>query len=463
MKQERVVLLAVSLAVACSSGDKDGLGAPVSGLVPSGITFRRDVTPVTDAAAAEPGVFIPPYLDCRPPRAGDATSDPSGEVCTHVSIAGCTEEGKYFPDYASCDVVRTQRPFWRAPPANEPQANDPRLGDAAFMGELAWVTSQIGAAGCACCHDSRVTAGMAAQWDISKGPIWLDTLSDTGLALFAGLADSSVLGAYPAEENHGFDRTRTGIPTTDTARMKAFTLAELARRGISEDQARTVPPFGGPIYENAVRAPVSCGVGEGVGLDGTVTWRGGKARYVYVLAEGSSNPGVPPNLDLPSGTLFRLDVLASADGVESGITYGTTPPGTFQAAPDMARAPALQIGTRYQLTVLLDVGVPLANCIFTYGQVAAPVPAPGAGGTPSGGACSLPGGDAAGFGATCTDGATSTDCPCEASYCAVQPGQTAGYCTRTGCKEDASICPSGWSCLDLSVFLPGQPSICRKP
>jgi hypothetical protein len=67
------------------------------------------------------------------------------------------------------------------------------------------------------------------------------------------------------------------------------------------------------------------------------------------------------------------------------------------------------------------------------------------------------------FGQTCSDGQGHTDCGCAADYCAVQPGQSSGYCTAAGCKEDPSICPDGWTCLDLSVFDPSLPSICREP
>lgn len=67
------------------------------------------------------------------------------------------------------------------------------------------------------------------------------------------------------------------------------------------------------------------------------------------------------------------------------------------------------------------------------------------------------------FGQTCSDAQNHTDCGCAADYCAVQPGNPTGYCTATGCKEDPSVCPAGWSCLDLAAFDPSLPSICRAP
>jgi hypothetical protein len=56
-----------------------------------------------------------------------------------------------------------------------------------------------------------------------------------------------------------------------------------------------------------------------------------------------------------------------------------------------------------------------------------------------------------------------TDCAAPTNYCAKYPSDPTGYCTRTGCLTDASVCPSGWGCLDLSVYLPGLPAICTKP
>jgi hypothetical protein len=446
-------------SVACSaSSDAPESEKPssASAAEPLGVTFASDVEPIRRVEDSQAGVFIPPFVDCR--------QGPDGEVCTNVAISGCTEPGKYFPDYASCEVVRRQRPFWPEAPAAEPRSDDPRLSDAAFMDELAWMTEQVEASGCTCCHDSRQNDGLTGQWDIRRGPIWLDTLSDSGLALFVGYADSSSLGAYPSEDNHGFDRANTGIPTTDTARMQAFLKRELVRRGITEDEARNVPPFGGPIYANRVTPPDACSAGQGVDKDLRVQF-GGSARYVYVLEPGGENPGVPPNLDRPQGTLWRLDVLASAAPIESGVKYGTTPAGSFQAIPSRSRAPELKVGETYQLYVLRDVGLPIANCLFTFGDAVASEPARAAeGGDDPGqsvaaGSCELPAGDADGFGATCE---VDADCTCKANYCALMPGQAQGTCTVTGCKQNPSLCPSGFSCFDLSTFSPDLPSICTK-
>ncbi|MDB4988223.1 MAG: hypothetical protein JWN04_3401 [Myxococcaceae bacterium] len=443
----------------------------------SSLTFEADIQPVLRAQDALPGTFIPPYRSCVAPLDGKPGLGPDGKVCTNVMISGATEPGRKFADYASCDIVLTQRPFWSQAPAAETDPSDPRLSDGAYLAELGWVAEQIEATGCVCCHDSQNLAGkQAGEWDICLGPLWLDSLSDSGLALFAGLADSSSLGAYAAADNNGFERDLTGIPSTDGPWMQKFMLDELARRGIRQDDARAVPPFGGPIYANRVAVPKPCGAGEGVSPDGTISWRGGPARYVYVSTAGGDNPGVPPNLDLPEGTLFRLDVLPSRAAVPTGVPYGSTPPGTFQKFPASTTAAALELGTPYHLTVLRDQGLPVANCIFTFGDdvpaapskpdASAPVLASdgGAETTVDGGvhvapACTLLGGDAAGWGAPCKE---QSDCTCEASYCALMPGQSMGYCSKTGCKTEPDLCPSDWTCFDVSQFAPGQPSICTK-
>ncbi|HET9953572.1 MAG TPA: hypothetical protein VFQ61_03660 [Polyangiaceae bacterium] len=431
------IVLGATVIAACSS---DGAN---SGAQP---TTVADITPITRVEDAKPGVFIPPFVDCRPPLPGEKTEAPSGKVCTPVSIAGATEPGKEFANYAACDIVRTQRPYYPSAPAAVPDPQDPRLDDPTFKTEVEWARVQVAATGCVCCHDSRYAPRGPSQWDISAAGVWLDTVSDSCLALFAGLADSSVLGAFPVSENNGFDRMQVGVPSTDPARMRALVEQELMRRGVSEEDSRKVPPFGGPIYESSVRPPTSCGAGEGVAPDGHVFFKS-SARYVYVLENGSNNPGVPPNLDRPAGTLFRLDVLASQDPIESGtLTYGSTPQGSFQVVPAEGTAPALQTGKVYQLTALRDVGVPVTNCTFVFGE---PVPTADPEPMPS---------DS--FGAKC---GKPEDCSAPAVYCAVQPGQTEGYCTASGCKEDASRCPGGWGCFDTSMFQPGGPSFCSKP
>lgn len=78
-------------------------------------------------------------------------------------------------------------------------------------------------------------------------------------------------------------------------------------------------------------------------------------------------------------------------------------------------------------------------------------PTPNDGGDGEGAAC---------FEETC---ASHDDCDCDADYCGIRPGESTGYCTYRGCKEDPSVCPESWSCMDLSIYQPTLPSICVRP
>jgi hypothetical protein len=79
----------------------------------------------------------------------------------------------------------------------------------------------------------------------------------------------------------------------------------------------------------------------------------------------------------------------------------------------------------------------------------------GAAGTPAGAAnC-----DVSTFAQTCL---THDECECDADFCAGFPGEE-GVCTRTGCDEDESVCPSDWGCLNLASFDPTLPTICTPP
>ncbi len=64
----------------------------------------------------------------------------------------------------------------------------------------------------------------------------------------------------------------------------------------------------------------------------------------------------------------------------------------------------------------------------------------------------------AAFGALCT---TSADCGGETDYCATPPTEPF-YCTASGCDQTPSLCPTGYECLDLGLFVPGEPFVCVK-
>jgi hypothetical protein len=324
---------------------------------------EQPVDPDPDAAA-----FEWPVLQCLDPLAGEPPgAGEDGKVCTWTMISACTEPERKFADYGDCDTVRTQRPYFAVPPNPPPAEPDLRLDDPAYAAELAWVTEQVEACACVCCHQTSETPAGAAVWDIEAAGNWISTFSPYGLAFAGGLLDSSPLGAYPAEDNNGFTREGLGLPSTDAARMQAFFLAELAYRGVSPDMFADQDPVPKIFYDQSIYEPGPCGADAGVDADGVVRWTGGLARYVYVLDGDAANPGVPPNLDLPAGTRWRLDARAgTAPRAPGEVRYGELPPGLVQGFPTDGAAAPLQAGETYYLYVLADIGVPITRCLFEY-------------------------------------------------------------------------------------------------
>ncbi len=314
-------------------------------------------------------VFIPPRQICSEPLEGEAPSESEdGQVCVWATVGGCVEPGRKYIDYASCEEPISQRSYYPKA-ANEEQMakEDPRLEDPEFVTELDWVKEQVEACGCVCCHDSRITPEAPSNWYVDAPGNFLATFFDSGIAFGANLTDSSALGAYPPEQNNGFERTTVGIPSTDPARMRKFFEDELAHRGKSAADY--------PGYESAVPVidnqrffePSACENGEGVSSDGTITWEGGRARYVYVMEKGTEGPITPPNLDIPTGTMGRIDVAYKGVPIESGsVTYGAVPEALAQARPKEGEAPALEAGKEYYLYVTADVLIPITRCLFTY-------------------------------------------------------------------------------------------------
>jgi hypothetical protein len=331
-----------------------------------GATCSGTTTGSGGGSTSSGNVFVQPYRVCKAPLAGEpAGKGDGGNVCTWTLISGCTEEGRHYQDYASCDDVRTNRPYYPASPAKTTTPGDPRLSDGAFMGELAWVRSQVEAWGCICCHSKGLAPSGPSQWFVEADGIWTDSITDSGVAMMANLADSTALGAYPAKDNNGFDRTTLGLPTTDIPRMKAFLLAEWTRRGHVPADGAKYPPFGGPLVDQLKYVPTACTGGEGVSASGAVSWSGGAARYVYVLEASAKSPGVPPNLDVPDGTRWLVQVATKSPAIASqSITYGGTAGGVTQRIPAAGAPAALVSGATYYLIALQDIGIPLTRCLF---------------------------------------------------------------------------------------------------
>ena len=438
----------------CTIDADDGLGYELilAGEAPSGcqsaaqgcVVFARgDFTPSTRCEGqfepVEPvlpdevgDVFVPFELMCR-----DEISREEGGSCAWQAIGGCAPEGELFSDYASCNPVLTQRPYAPVPASGfETPIDDPIRSDEDFLTEVEWVRSQAKSCGCVCCHEESKTPSGAAVWDTDREGIWTDDWNPSGLAMGAGWLDSSSLGAFPSSENNGFDRESTVLPTTDVERMIRFFEGELARRGYTREDFNDATPIGGPIYDQQIFEPSECENGEGVSTDGTISWVGGAARYFYVLELGSANPGPPPNLDLPEGTIWRLDVSHEASAI-SEATFGVTPETTRQGYPQEGSPAALVEGQQYYLYVVRDIGIPLTRCLFTYGEgsmtPAQPTASPM---SPWADSC-----------------AESSDCQAPTDFCVKAPGDERGYCS-VHCDSAASCvdagAPSAWACVAVS-------------
>ncbi len=312
-------------------------------------------------------VFIQPTRRCQAPLEGqEPGQSPGGEVCTWQGIAGATEEGRSFRDYADCEIVRTQRPYYPMPPAADGSKEDPRMEDEDYLEELAWVRGQIDASGCSCCHSNAAPKG-PVRWTIDVPGNWMQTLSDRDVAALADLISTEMFGRFPPDQNNNFIRAG-GIPSTDPQRAINFFTQELNYRGLSAENFVNAPPTGGPLLEQEAFEPQPCQHGEGVRSDGTIFWQGGPARYIYVLETRSKNPTVPPNLDIPEGILWRLDVHHTAGPLAPGkVSYGdSSRSGTNQKYPLKGAAPELESGRQYYLYISRDVVQPITRCLFTY-------------------------------------------------------------------------------------------------
>lgn len=318
-------------------------------------------------------VFQQPELICKTPRKGEpAGKGPDGKVCTWGAIAGATEPGRSFEYYGNCNMVRSQRPYYGTPPEPGADKADPRMKDPAYVKELTWVANQIKATSCVCCHSTKAPDG-AANWYLESGPNWINSMSSRGLALGAGWINTVGFGAYAPNKNNGFTRptpdnpTHGAFTTTDDTRMRKFFENELKFRGKTREDFKDMKYGAGPLDSQRFYKPKDCTSAQRIDKDGTIHWIGGDARYVQVMKADSPSPGPPPNLDIPKGTLWRIDVdWRKGTPIKSGsIKYGVTPKGLTQRTPVDGKAPALVSGRKYYLYVQKDVANPITRCLFT--------------------------------------------------------------------------------------------------
>lgn len=334
---------------------------------PSENCIGYDTAPMS-SGSGDSTVFQWPTKTCKPALPGEPEGQTNGEVCTWNLISASTEQGRRYVDYGDCNIVHTNRPYFPLAPWQVPPTTDPRLEDDAWLAESDWVQSQARASACSCCHSESAAPRGTSRWSIDAGPLWVDTMSDEAIVLFAGHTDSSVLGAFDPADNNGFDRIHSALPTTNVDRMLEFFLGELERRGVTNSYISSLPDVGGPLLTQLAYEPEACGEGEGVDTSGRLIWNGGAARYLYVLEASAQNPGLPPNLDMPEGVLWRADVLHNVEAFEPGIDYGELPEGAIQYYPANGAAPTLTPGKQYYLHVLRDVAIPIARCLFTANQ-----------------------------------------------------------------------------------------------
>jgi hypothetical protein len=312
---------------------------------------------------------------CVDPIEGEAPGQSEdGQVCTWQNVSGATEEGRAFSDYAECDTIRRMRPYTAVPANTLSEEADPRMEDPTYVAELDWVRGQLRSGSCDCCH-SAVAPDGPAVFDLDFEGNMANQFNDRGLAMGAGWIPTIGFGTYPPEENNGFERSSPEdpyisiVPTTDQPRMMAFFANELALRGRTQDEFADDIYGAGPLDAQLNYEPQACADGEGIGSDGVLRWAPGRARYIWVLEKGSLSPTVAPNLDLPEGTLWRVDLPLDGSPVASEtVVYGTVPSGMTQVYPAEGAPVALEAGKEYYLYVTADVLYPISRCVFTAGE-----------------------------------------------------------------------------------------------
>ncbi|MDP1917409.1 MAG: hypothetical protein Q8L14_14310 [Myxococcales bacterium] len=316
--------------------------------------------------------FQEPKKVCFTPDAGEPRApNATGQVCVWESIHGSTEENRSFRTDARCENSRGGRPYYPKDADARFGMPDSRRTDQVYLAEEAWVRAQINSSSCVCCHSAAAPNG-ASIFDVDRDGSLANQLTDRGIAHGSGLVNSIPLGGFPPEVNNGFEKSDLVHPdfsvflSTDPARMKRFWVKEQEHRNLTAATFEGVPDGFGPLSEQRDYQPSACAGGEGIAADGTITWGKGRARYVYVLEVGSKAPTVFPNLDVPVGTRWRLDV--PHDGtplVSQSVKYGVVPDGLRQKVPASGSPAALVSGQQYYLYVTADVMLPITRCLFT--------------------------------------------------------------------------------------------------
>jgi hypothetical protein len=156
---------------------------------PSGVAVIDE----PDAGTEDP---LPGHDDCLPP--GEEMSE---DVCRAV--------------IAEADRVPNVASDHSGVPAPDP---DPRVDSE----EYAWLTSEVKRCTCSCCHIGSLDAPGVHRWDLEWQPVWIDSMSDWSMEIFAGLRPSD----GPLNQM---------LPTDDPERLLRLVQEELARRDAARD------------------------------------------------------------------------------------------------------------------------------------------------------------------------------------------------------------------------------------
>ncbi|MBK7760639.1 MAG: hypothetical protein IPI35_30400 [Deltaproteobacteria bacterium] len=78
---------------------------------------------------------------------------------------------------------------------------------------------------------------------------------------------------------------------------------------------------------------------------------------------------MPPNLDTPEGTIWRVDLPRDGSPVFSeSVVYGEVPEGMVQIFPETGAPAELVPGKEYYLYVTADILYPISRCVFVAGE-----------------------------------------------------------------------------------------------
>lgn len=139
----------------------------------------------------------------------------------------CVPEGQRFGEQFDCDLVEGPcTDAERGQPSVQVIDPDPeRLTDP----DLGWASAQVASCSCSCCHNDAGVSAYVWSHDFAN-EVWTDSMNTDRLRALAEYPVHTGNILSP-DENHGFHRDQTGLPTTDPDRLRAFLEREIARRG----------------------------------------------------------------------------------------------------------------------------------------------------------------------------------------------------------------------------------------